>query len=271
MASGRASIAAARIAILVGALACALAAWLWNPSATMGALDARGVRVVLVDASASVVRARPNWNAWRRAEVERQARLAESSDEELLVVTYAEGVVRSFGPEAASRFDAAAPAPLTPDDGASDLGAALSALETMLAPTRLVPARIVFLSDGEFTGVDPARQLAQQSTRGVALERIQPPPPELCDLALTQMRVPRELESGAPLAVALRIDSLQSPIAIAGTKETVRACEDVSVADGHALIDDGKIVNYERMRNSEDAKEGPLAFSEKRAPVWKGR
>jgi crotonobetainyl-CoA hydratase len=33
----------------------------------------------------------------------------------------------------------------------------------------------------------------------------------------------------------------------------------------------GEIKAYQKMLNSDDAKEGTMAFSEKRAPTWKGK
>jgi crotonobetainyl-CoA hydratase len=34
---------------------------------------------------------------------------------------------------------------------------------------------------------------------------------------------------------------------------------------------DLNVAEYAKVRNSEDAKEGPRAFAEKRAPIWQGR
>ncbi len=62
-----------------------------------------------------------------------------------------------------------------------------------------------------------------------------------------------------------------APLAIAAVKEVTRAAEALGVSACYALMRSGQLKAYERMLASEDAKEGPRAFAEKRPPVWQGR
>ncbi len=62
-----------------------------------------------------------------------------------------------------------------------------------------------------------------------------------------------------------------APLALRALKAVMNATESVSVAEGYRLMRDGAIPVYRQMLASDDAKEGPRAFAEKRPPVWRGR
>lgn len=64
-----------------------------------------------------------------------------------------------------------------------------------------------------------------------------------------------------------------APLALQALKETVYGTAELSVEDSFKAMKrgSGRFPIYEKMLDSEDFKEGPNAFAEKRAPVWKGR
>lgn len=79
---------------------------------------------------------------------------------------------------------------------------------------------------------------------------------------------PRLMEEARALASQV---AGAAPLAIMAAKAAMQATEALTVEEGYRKLRARTVPEYDRMKDSEDAWEGPRAFAEKRPPVWKGR
>ena len=88
------------------------------------------------------------------------------------------------------------------------------------------------------------------------------------ELGLVNAVVPREGLLDAALGIAGRI-AVNAPLSVQASKRIA-----LGIADGRIASDDAGWAQTRQesgtVMRSQDAREGPLAFAEKRAPVWKG-
>ena len=67
-----------------------------------------------------------------------------------------------------------------------------------------------------------------------------------------------------------RAVAASAPLATQAAKDIIRATRNLEVEAGYAAMRSGAIPSYQRAIHSEDAEEGPRAYAEGRAPVWRG-
>ncbi len=62
-----------------------------------------------------------------------------------------------------------------------------------------------------------------------------------------------------------------APLSLKATKAVMLATEGKSVPEAYNQLSSGQVSAYDLVERSHDAREGPTAFAEDRAPVWQGR
>lgn len=80
--------------------------------------------------------------------------------------------------------------------------------------------------------------------------------------------VPSAMERAREFAALL---ASGPPLALAAVKAAVRETETLTNEECYALMRSGRLAAFEAMLASQDAREGPRAFAEKREPVWQGK
>ncbi len=151
--------------------------------------------------------------------------------------------------------------------------------EVALACDLMVAAdhSVFFLSEVN-VGLIPApigiKRLMARLPRAVALELLftgrRMDAAEALEHGLANRVVPgaRVIDTAREIAQAI---ADAAPLAVAAVKEIASATEYLTVAETVAMRHDGRLPSFDRVYSSEDAKEGPRAFAEKRKPVWRGR
>ena len=86
--------------------------------------------------------------------------------------------------------------------------------------------------------------------------------PELPDLAVVSDALHAAL-SGRSIVHA----EAPAPLAVRGTRLGIRKGLTLPIVEAELIAEGARL----RVAHSDDAREGPLAFLEKRAPVWKAR
>jgi crotonobetainyl-CoA hydratase len=82
--------------------------------------------------------------------------------------------------------------------------------------------------------------------------------------------VPSSDVMGEAMSLAQAICA-SAPLAVAAVKEILETTAALSTDEGYRRLRRGDLPSYRAMLGSEDAREGPRAFVEKRPPRWQGR
>ena len=118
------------------------------------------------------------------------------------------------------------------------------------------------------------KRLIDRVPRGLALDMIYSgraiDAREAEAVGLVNQVVPAGGAMDAAREVAARIAGA-APIAVRACKEIVQKCDHLSPVEIASFQSAGGFHWFDKVYDSEDAKEGPLAFAEGRDPVWQGR